>query len=80
MQELVRDKGAECIIPLGGKLIPYLVDPIDLEKATGAPVLNTKAIGIQFAEMCVRNGIVHSPLAYPPSPAKHEHFLQRLCD
>jgi Asp/Glu/hydantoin racemase len=80
VQELVRDKGAECIIPLGGKLIPYLVDPIDLEKATGAPVLNTKAIGIQFAEMCVRNGIVHSPLAYPPSPAKHEHFLQRLCD
>ena len=55
VKELIRDKGAECIIPLGGKLIPYLVDPVDLEKATGAPVLNTKAIGIQFAEMCVRN-------------------------
>ena len=78
VKELIRDKGAECIIPLGGKLIPYLVDPAELEKATGAPVLNTKAIGIQFAEMCVRLGITHSPLAYPPSPTKHIHFLQKL--
>jgi allantoin racemase len=77
-KELIRDKGAECIIPLGGKLIPYIVDPVDLEKATGAPVLNTKAIGIQFAEMCVRVGIVHSPLAYPPGPVQHKHFLQKL--
>jgi Asp/Glu/hydantoin racemase len=80
VKELIRDKGAECIIPLGGKLIPYLVDPVDLEKATGAPVLNTKAIGIQFAEMCVRNNILHSPLSYPPSPAKHAHFMQKLWD
>ena len=76
--ELIRDKGAECIIPLGGKLIPYVVDPADLKRATGAPVLNTKAIGIQFAEMCVRLGVTHSPLAYPPGPAKHEHFMQKL--
>ncbi|MEI6339955.1 MAG: aspartate/glutamate racemase family protein, partial [Verrucomicrobiota bacterium] len=78
VKELVRDKGAECIIPLGGKLIPYAVDPKELEKATGAPILNTKAIGIQFAEMSVRFGIAHSPLAYPPSPARHEHFMQKL--
>ena len=78
VKELIRDKGAECIIPLGGKIIPYIVDPIDLEKATGAPVLNTKAIGIQFTEMCVRNGIRHSPLSYPPCPATHEHFMQKL--
>jgi Asp/Glu/hydantoin racemase len=76
-QELIRDKGAECIIPLGGKLIPYVVDPAELERATGAPVLNTKAIGIQFAEMCVRLGLVHSPLAYPPCNASHKHFLQK---
>jgi Asp/Glu/hydantoin racemase len=80
VKELIRDKGAECILPLGGKLIPYLVDPAELEKETGAPVLNTKAIGIQFAEMCVRNGITHSPLAYPPAPVRHEHFLQKLND
>ena len=78
VKELIRDKGAECIIPLGGKLIPYLVNPDDLQKATGAPVLNTKAIGIQFAEMCVRQKILHSPLAYPVSPARYEHFLQKL--
>jgi allantoin racemase len=74
---LVREKGAECIIPLGGKLIPYVVDPSDLARATGAPVLNTKAIGIQFAEMCVRLGLVHSPLAYPPCNAQHKHFLHK---
>jgi len=77
VRDLIRDKGAECIIPLGGKLIPYVVDPLDLEKATGAPVLNTKAIGIQFAEMCVRLGLVHSPLSYPPCTASHKHFLQK---
>jgi allantoin racemase len=74
---LIRDKGAECIIPLGGKLIPYVVDPKELEHATGAPVLNTKAIGIQFAEICVRLGLIHSPLSYPPCVARHEHFLQK---
>src|SRR5262249_19378765 len=77
VKDLIRDKGAECIVPLGGKLIPYVVDPHDLEKATGAPVLNTKAIGIQFAEMCVRLGLVHSPLSYPPCTASHKHFLQK---
>ena len=77
---LIRDKGAECIIPLGGKIIPYAVDPKELEKATGAPILNTKAIGIHFAEMAVRFGITHSPLAYPPSPATHAHFMQKLND
>ena len=54
------------------------VRPVALEEATGAPILNTKAIGIQFAEMCVRNKILHSPLAYPPGVAKHEHFMQKL--
>jgi hypothetical protein len=78
VKELIHDKGAECIIPLGGKIIPYTVDPAALEEATGAPILNTKAIGIQFAEMCVRNRILHSPLAYPPGPARHEHFMQKL--
>jgi hypothetical protein len=31
----------------------------------GIPILNTKAIGIQFTEMLVRNHISHSPIAYP---------------
>lgn len=66
--------GAQLIIPLGGRIIPYIVDPKHIEAATGAPVLNTKAIGIRHAEMCVALGIRHSPLAYPPCVAAPEHF------
>ena len=51
---LVDETRAEIILPLGGALIPYVVDPADSQKATGVQVLNTKAIGIRFAEMCVR--------------------------
>jgi allantoin racemase len=51
---LVDQKGAEIIVPLGGALIPYIVDPEDLAKATGVQVLNTKAISIRFSEACVR--------------------------
>src|SRR6516162_9360799 len=54
IRSLIEETRAEIILPLGGALIPYVVDPADLAKATGAQVLNTKAIGIRFAEMCVR--------------------------
>ncbi len=72
-KDLVRN-GAQVIIPLGGRIIPYIVDPKDIEEATGAPVLNTKAIGIRYAEMCVSLGLRHSPLAYPVCVARPEHF------
>ena len=72
-KELVK-QGAQVIIPLGGRIIPYIVDPKHIEDATGAPVLNTKAIGIRYAEMCVSLGLRHSPLAYPSCVAKPEHF------
>ena len=65
MRALVNDTGAECIVPLGGAIIPYIVDPQDLEPEVGAPVLNPKAIGIRTAEMCVHLKMSHSPLAYP---------------
>jgi hypothetical protein len=32
-------------------IIPYVVDPKDLAAASRVQVLNTKAIGIRFAEM-----------------------------
>src|SRR5215203_567520 len=53
MQGLVEQTRAEIIMPLGGAIIPYVVDPKDLAAATGVHVLNTKAIGIRFAETCV---------------------------
>ena len=70
---LVRD-GAELIVPLGGALIPYVVDPADLQRETGAPVLNTKAIGINFAELCVRMKMAHSPITYPRSDVTSKDF------
>jgi hypothetical protein len=50
--------------PLGGAIIPYVVDPKDLAAASRVQVLNTKAIGIRFAEMCVTFGMTQSKLSY----------------
>jgi len=74
---LIEETRAEIILPLGGALIPYVVDPSDLAKATGAEVLNTKAIGIRFAEMCVRFGMTQSALTYPRAKVTYEDFTNR---
>ena len=74
---LIEETRAEIILPLGGALIPYVVDPSDLSKATGAQVLNTKAIGIRFAEMCVRFGMTQSALTYPRAKLTYEDFTNR---
>ena len=72
------DTRAEIIVPLGGALIPYVVDPSDLARATGVQVLNTKAIGIRFAETCVALGMTQSGLTYPRSKLKYEDLVDRL--
>ena len=64
MRGLVEETDAECIVPLGGAIIPYIVDPKDLEAEVGAPVLNPKAVGIHTAEMYFRLGMSHSPITY----------------
>lgn len=69
-------RGAQIILPLGGLLIPYVVSPVDLQRETGAPVLNTKAIGINFAELCVRMGMTQSPLTYPTADVRYKDFLE----
>jgi Asp/Glu/hydantoin racemase len=78
IRSLVDDTRAEIIVPLGGALIPYVVDPSDLTRATGVQVLNTKAIGIRFAEMCVALGMTQSALTYPRSKLKYEDLVDRL--
>jgi Asp/Glu/hydantoin racemase len=78
IRALVDDTRAEIIVPLGGALIPYVVDPNDLARATGVQVLNTKAIGIRFAEMCVALGMTQSALTYPRSQLQYEDFVNRL--
>ncbi len=62
------DRGAQAIIPLGGLLFPYEVDPKELENEIGVPVINTKAVSIRFAELMVIGKMMHSPKAYPWSP------------
>ncbi len=63
-RELVQ-QGAQAIIPLGGKIYPYVVTPEELEPAIGVPVINTKAVGIRFAELMVSGKMTHSQKAYP---------------
>ncbi len=65
-------------MPLGGALIPYVVDPVDLEKATGVQVLNTKAIGIRFAETCVSFGMTQSAITYPRTKLDYSDFVKRV--
>jgi allantoin racemase len=70
----IKKTGAGCIIPLGGAVVPTLVSPRDLEREVGVPVLNTKAIGIRFAEMCVQLGMAQSPANYPLAQLCYEDF------
>ena len=58
-------QGAQAIIPLGGKIYPYVVTPEELEPHLGVPVINTKAVGVSYAELMARNHIQHSIKAYP---------------
>jgi Asp/Glu/hydantoin racemase len=69
-------EGAEIIVPLGGALIPYVVDPADLTAATGVQVLNTKAICVRFAEMCVNFKMTQSALTYPRGKLTSEDFTR----
>lgn len=63
-KELV-EQGAQALIPLGGKIYPYVVTPEELEPELGVPVINTKAVGVSYAELMVRSKITHSIKAYP---------------
>ena len=63
-QELV-EQGAQAIIPLGGKIYPYVVTPEELAPKLGVPIINTKAVGVSYAELMVRCRITHSQRAYP---------------
>ena len=77
MRGLLAETRAEILLPLGGAIIPYVVDPKDLAKAVGVQVLNTKAIGIRFAEMCVACGMTQSALTYPKAKLSYNDFVQR---
>ena len=69
---LVAETGAECVIPLGGALIPYVVATDVLQEGSGVPVFNTKAVSIRFAESCVALGMTQSPFTYPQARVSYE--------
>jgi Asp/Glu/hydantoin racemase len=73
---LVEETRAEIIVPLGGALIPYVVDPKDLAAASGVQVLNTKAIGIRLAETCVACGMTQSALTHPRAKLRYDDFAK----
>lgn len=75
MKDMVRETRAECIVPLGGAIIPYVVSPADLEREVGVPVTDNVAIGIRFAETCVSLGLSQSPRTYPPANLRYEDFV-----
>lgn len=77
IRDLVDRTEAEAIVPLGGALIPYVVDPADLERRTSVPVLNTKAISIRVAETCVALKLAQSALAYPRAVLSYGDFLTK---
>jgi len=74
MREVVRRTRAGCLIPLGGAVFPSLVSPEDLGREVGVPVLNTRAIGIRFAELCVNLRLTHSSISRPSATLPLEDF------
>ncbi len=76
IEGLVHETGAECVIPLGGALIPYIVDPAELQRRTNVHVYNTKAVTIRVAELCVGLGLTQSPLTYPRGKLIYSDFVQ----
>src|SRR5437588_4495547 len=75
MRALVAETRAEIVMPLGGAIIPYVVDPKDLAAAVGVQVLNTKAIGVRFAEMCIALKMTQSALTYPRAKLCYQDFI-----
>jgi Asp/Glu/hydantoin racemase len=63
-KELIAE-GAHALIPLGGRLVPYVVSPDELETEFNVPVINTKLVGIRHAETLVHGKTSHSLKSYP---------------
>jgi Asp/Glu/hydantoin racemase len=78
IKKISKDSGAQIVVPLGGALIPYVVNPDDLAKATNVPVLNTKAIAVRFAENCMALGMAQSPICYPHANIPEADFSKRI--
>ena len=73
--------GAHALIPLGGRLVPYVVSPLELEAELKVPVINTKLVGIRHAETLVKGKTSHSLKSYPWSEGlAPENISTRVID
>ena len=74
-------QGAHALIPLGGRLVPYVVSPLELETELKVPVINTKLVGIRHAETLVNGKTSHSLQSYPWSGGlTPENISRRVMD
>jgi allantoin racemase len=79
-KELIAE-GAHALIPLGGRLVPYVVSPRELEAELKVPVINTKLVGIRHAETLAQGKTSHSIRSYPYSEGlAPEHISRRVVD
>ena len=79
-KELVA-QGAHAIIPLGARLVPYVVSPSALEAELKVPVINTELVGIHYAETLVTGKTSHSLQSYPWSGGlTPENISRRVMD
>jgi len=74
-------QGAHALLPLGGRLVPYVVSPLELEAELKVPVINTKLVGIRHAETLVNGKTSHSLQSYPWSGGlTPENISRRVMD
>jgi Asp/Glu/hydantoin racemase len=73
-------QGAQALLPLAARLIPYAVSPQVVEREIGVPVINTQAVGIRFAELMVNTKTAHSQKAYPWSPGLSPDAVSKRAD
>jgi allantoin racemase len=79
-KELITE-GAEALIPLGARLVPYVVSPLELEAELKVPVINTELVGIRHAETLVNGKTSHSIKSYPWSAGlAPENISRRATD
>jgi Asp/Glu/hydantoin racemase len=79
-KELIAD-GAQALIPLGARLVPYVVSPLELEAELKVPVINTELVGIRHAETLVNGKNSHSIKSYPWSEGlTPENISRRAAD
>jgi allantoin racemase len=68
-RELIRQEGAELIVPMGVTMVPVQYSSAEFSAELGVPVLDALATSIQTAEMMVRMGLTHSTKTYPRVPS-----------